>query len=34
VLEKIATTPTGPNDRPQKKMVIESVKIVPRSEVK
>ena len=34
VLEKIATTETGPNDRPMKKVIIESVKIVPRSEVK
>ena len=34
VLEKIATTKTAPGDRPLKKMTIESVKIVPRSEVK
>ena len=36
VLEKIANTPTGQaaQDRPNKKMVIESVKIVPRAEVK
>ncbi len=34
VLEKIATAETGPNDRPAKKVTIESVKIVPRSEVK
>src|SRR5258706_8125102 len=34
VLEKIATTKTAPGDRPLKKMKIESVKIVPRSEVK
>jgi peptidyl-prolyl cis-trans isomerase B (cyclophilin B) len=34
VLEKIATTKVAPGDRPLKKMVIESVKIVPRSEVK
>ena len=34
VLEKIATTETGPNDRPVKKVTVESVKIVPRSEVK
>jgi peptidyl-prolyl cis-trans isomerase B (cyclophilin B) len=34
VLEKIATTETGPNDRPVKKMLVESVKIVPRSEAK
>ena len=34
VLEKIATAETGPNDRPVKKVIIESVKIVPRSEVK
>jgi peptidyl-prolyl cis-trans isomerase B (cyclophilin B) len=34
VLEKIATTQTEPGDRPTKRMNIESVKIVPRSEVK
>jgi peptidyl-prolyl cis-trans isomerase B (cyclophilin B) len=34
VLEKIATTPTEPGDRPTQRMNIESVKIVPRSEVK
>ncbi len=34
VLEKIATTETAPGDRPLKKMLVESVKIVPRSEVK
>jgi peptidyl-prolyl cis-trans isomerase B (cyclophilin B) len=34
VLEKIATTPTQPGDRPTARMNIESVKIVPRSEVK
>lgn len=34
VLEKIATTETAPGDRPVKKMLVESVKIVPRSEVK
>jgi len=34
VLEKIATTPTQPGDRPTGRMNIESVKIVPRSEVK
>ena len=34
VLEKIATTETGPNDRPVAKVTVESVKIVPRSEVK
>jgi peptidyl-prolyl cis-trans isomerase B (cyclophilin B) len=34
VLEKIATTETGPNDRPVRKMTIESIRIVPRSEVK
>ena len=34
VLEKIATTETAPGDRPLKKMTVESVKIVPRSEVK
>ena len=34
VLEKIATTPTHPPDRPDKKMVIESIKIVPADAVK
>ena len=34
VLEKIATTQTGPQDRPVKKITMTSVKIVPRSEVK
>ncbi len=34
VLEKIATTETAPGDRPVKKMVVESITIVPRSEVK
>jgi len=34
VLEKIATTQTGPQDRPAKKITMTSVKIVPRSEVK
>ena len=34
VLEKIATTETAPGDRPVKKVVIESIKIVPRSEAK
>ena len=29
VLEKIATTPTQPGDRPTKRMHVESVKIVP-----
>ena len=32
VLEKIATTQTTPPDRPVKRMNVESVKIVPRSE--
>jgi peptidyl-prolyl cis-trans isomerase B (cyclophilin B) len=31
VLEKIATTPTGPNDRPTERVTLESVKIVPAS---
>ena len=31
VLEKIATTPTHPPDRPNKRMGIESIKIVPRA---
>jgi len=34
VLEKIATTPTHPQDRPDKRMGIESVKIVPADSVK
>jgi peptidyl-prolyl cis-trans isomerase B (cyclophilin B) len=34
VLDKIATTPTHPTDRPDKKMVIISVKIVPLSSIK
>jgi len=33
VLEKIATTPTRPQDRPVKRMGVESVKIIPRAEV-
>ena len=32
VLEKINSTKTGPQDRPVKKIVMTSVKIVPRSE--
>ncbi len=34
VLEKIATTETAPGDRPVKKVVVESIKIVPRAEAK
>jgi peptidyl-prolyl cis-trans isomerase B (cyclophilin B) len=34
VLEKIATTPTHPQDRPNKRMGVESVKIVPADSVK
>ena len=34
VLEKIATTPTRPPDRPEKRMGIESIKIVPADSVK
>ncbi|MEA3211588.1 MAG: hypothetical protein QOE70_4645 [Chthoniobacter sp.] len=34
VLEKIATTPTGPNDRPVEKMVIQSIRIVPADSIK
>jgi len=34
VLEKIGTTPTHPQDRPDKRMGIVSVKIVPRDAVK
>jgi peptidyl-prolyl cis-trans isomerase B (cyclophilin B) len=33
VLEKIATTKTAPGDRPLTRMNVESIKIVPRSEV-
>jgi peptidyl-prolyl cis-trans isomerase B (cyclophilin B) len=34
VLEKIATTPTHPPDRPNTRQGVESVKIVPRSSIK
>ncbi len=34
VLEKINTTETGANDRPAVRMNVESVKIIPRSELK
>jgi peptidyl-prolyl cis-trans isomerase B (cyclophilin B) len=34
VLEKIATTPTHPQDRPDTKQVIESIKIVPADSIK
>lgn len=34
VLEKIATTPTAPGDRPLKRVTLESVKIVPRDSIK
>jgi peptidyl-prolyl cis-trans isomerase B (cyclophilin B) len=34
VLEKIATTPTQPGDRPTKRMNIESIQIVPADAVK
>ncbi len=34
VLEKIATTPTVPQDRPVKRMNVESIKIVPADSVK
>ncbi len=34
VLEKIATTPTHPQDRPDKRMNVESVKIVPADSIK
>jgi peptidyl-prolyl cis-trans isomerase B (cyclophilin B) len=34
VLEKIGTTPTHPPDRPDKRMGIESIKIVPADSVK
>ncbi len=33
VLEKIATTPTHPQDRPNQRMAIESVRIVPTDSV-
>jgi peptidyl-prolyl cis-trans isomerase B (cyclophilin B) len=34
VLEKIATTPTHPPDRPNKRMGVESIKIVPADSIK
>jgi peptidyl-prolyl cis-trans isomerase B (cyclophilin B) len=34
VLEKIATTPTHPQDRPDKRMNVDSIKIVPADSVK
>jgi hypothetical protein len=34
VLEKIGTTPTHPQDRPDKRMGIISITIVPRDSVK
>jgi len=34
VLEKIATTPTQPGDKPVKRMNVESIKIVPADSVK
>ncbi|MEP6662403.1 MAG: peptidylprolyl isomerase [Verrucomicrobiota bacterium] len=34
VLEKIATTPTHPPDRPDKRVGVESIKIVPADSVK
>jgi peptidyl-prolyl cis-trans isomerase B (cyclophilin B) len=34
VLDKIATTPTHAPDRPDKRMGVESIKIVPRSSIK
>jgi len=34
VLEKIATTPTKPGDRPVTRMAVESIKIVPADSVK
>lgn len=34
VLEKIATTPTQPGDKPVKRMNVESIKIVPAESVK
>ena len=34
VLEKIATTPTHPPDRPNKRMNVDSIKIVPANSIK
>lgn len=34
VLEKIATTKTGPRDAPEQKVVVESIRIVPAAEAK
>jgi hypothetical protein len=34
VLEKIATTPTHPQDRPDKRIGVTSIKILPRDAVK
>ena len=34
ILEKIATTKTGPNDRPEKRINVESIKIVPADSIK
>ena len=34
VLEKIGTTPTHPQDRPNKRMGVDSIKIVPKDSVK
>jgi peptidyl-prolyl cis-trans isomerase B (cyclophilin B) len=34
VLEKIGTTPTHPQDRPDKRMGVTSIKIIPRDAVK
>jgi len=34
VLEKIATTPTHPQDRPDTRQVVESIKIVPADSIK
>ncbi len=34
MLEKIATTPTQPGDRPVKRMNLESVKVVPADSIK
>jgi peptidyl-prolyl cis-trans isomerase B (cyclophilin B) len=34
VLEKIATTKTGPGDRPLKRINVESIKIVPADSIK
>jgi peptidyl-prolyl cis-trans isomerase B (cyclophilin B) len=34
VLEKIANTPTHPQDRPDKVQLIESIKIVPADSIK